>query len=90
MRRRIITAIMRAMIRSESAITLLLLAELLAITNRYGSGSAATVSTYTRMTSRVRSMPSRLDVSAAAMLGISVVCVNRIMTAVVKSFLSTK
>ena len=33
------------MIRSESAITLLLLAELLAITNRYGSGSFATVCT---------------------------------------------
>ncbi|CNK26602.1 Uncharacterised protein [Mycobacterium tuberculosis] len=35
-------------------------------------------------------MPSKFEVSAAAMLGISVVCVNRIMTAVVKSFLSTK
>ncbi|COX06319.1 Uncharacterised protein [Mycobacterium tuberculosis] len=45
MRRRSITASMRAMIRSESAITLLLLAELFAITNRYGSGWAATVST---------------------------------------------
>ncbi|CKT65005.1 Uncharacterised protein [Mycobacterium tuberculosis] len=50
MRRRSITASMRAMIRSESAITLLLL----------------------------------------AMLGIKVVCVNRIITAVVRSFLSTK
>ena len=37
-----ITASIRAMIRSESAMTLFLLAELLAITNRYGSGSAAT------------------------------------------------
>ena len=45
MRRRSITASMRAMIRSESATTLFLPAELLAITNRYGSGSAATVST---------------------------------------------
>ncbi len=33
------------MIRSESATALLLLAELFAITNRYGSGSSATVMT---------------------------------------------
>ena len=33
------------MISSVLAITLFLLAELFAITNRYGSGSAATVST---------------------------------------------
>ena len=33
------------MICSESATALLLLAELLAMTNRYGSGSEATVST---------------------------------------------
>ncbi len=54
-RLRSMTASMRAMISSLLAITLFLLAELLAITNRYGSGSAATVSTYTRMISRVRS-----------------------------------
>ncbi len=54
-RLRSMTASMRAMISSLLAITLFLLAELFAITNRYGSGSAATVWTYTRMTSRVRS-----------------------------------
>ena len=78
------------MISSLLVITLFLLAELFAITNRYGSGSAATVWTYTRMISRVRSYPSRFADSAAAMFGISVVCAKRIITAVVRSFLSTK
>src|SRR6185436_17998942 len=44
-RRRSITPSMRAMICSEFATALLLLAELFAITNMYGSGSEATVST---------------------------------------------
>ncbi|CKQ20014.1 Uncharacterised protein [Mycobacterium tuberculosis] len=42
------------------------------------------------MISRVSSKPSISADSAAIMLGIKVVCVNRIITAVVRSFLSTK
>jgi len=91
-RRRSITASMRAMMRSESATTLFLAGGVVGHHEpvRPPVRFATVVDVYPDdFAGQLEAVQVRRT-APRAMLGISVICANRIITAVVRSFLSTK